>query len=265
MPHKRTLGEFPAEDFMRDERVQRALRPMHINRLRADFDIEAIGAVLASERKDGSKHLIDGGHRVTVMIEEGLGHELVPAVVYHGLTLAEEARLFLRCNYRASVEPLEKFRLSVASEDPESMYIAQLLEEADFSIHKDSGHTGSRAFYAIHTLQSVYRGGSENGAEAHPEVVRDLLRIIMEAWGEQRAAVKDVVLGLGILLLQDGPLVDQEHLVRQLSKLPNGVSTIQVRSKYHRQSGGLIGRRATRLAVLETYNKGLPKNKQIKE
>src|SRR5690242_16192920 len=82
-------------DPMMGERKYNARRA---KRIAQTIDPDALGVLYVSKRRDGTYVVIDGQHRRGAFIELGWGDQKMPCHVYHGLTLADEARLFAEFN-----------------------------------------------------------------------------------------------------------------------------------------------------------------------
>jgi len=252
--HAKTREEHPAESLVRDERVQRALSDGHASRLAQKLDLDAIGTIIVSKRDNGEMVVLDGGHRITALMMSGYGERLVDCVVHHGLDIADEARLFLKYNYKLTVNPIEKFRVAVQSEEPTAVRLDKLVRKHGFIVCQGC----PSSLLCIYSLVQVYEGG-RGSTKVYPKVVDDLLGIIVGAWGTERTAIKEVVLGIGYLLLRY-PDIDQERLVAQLAKVKNGPQGIAARCHYHREMKAVNSIRDGAIkTVVNIYNEGLPK------
>ena len=255
-----TIEMHPAEAYVRDERVNRFMSPARVAYLRANLNPEGIGALVVSERENGDLIILDGAHRTTALIEEGFEKMEVPALVHHNLTPAEEASLFLIYNNRLAVDILERFRLQVAAEDPESVILDREIRKAGF---RPIG-SARNSLTCIKAVQTLYRGGSFTGREAHLSTLRKTLKIIKEAWGTEGTATKETIRGIGALLLNHGEEVNEPRLVEALSNLKGGPNAIAVKTHYHVSEGGKKATPAAELTVAEVYNKGLKASEKIK-
>ena len=256
----KTEEKHPASAYTRDERVNRLLSPSRVAKLRANLNLEGIGAVVVSKRANGDMILLDGQHRITALLEEGYDNFSVLTIVYHDLTEAQEAELFLVLNDRLLVDILERFRLQVSAEDPESTIIDREIRKAGFSPTSNSRNR----LTCIKAIQTIYRGGSPSGHETHLKALRDTLHIIAEAWGTEGTALRQVVDGVGMFLINHGDEVDQSHLVKALAVLPGGANSIAVRTHYHTHEGGKKAKQAAELAVAEAYNEKMKASQRIK-
>lgn len=257
-PHKQTREEHPAECLVRDERVQRALSEGHARRLAQNLNIDALGTIIVSKRPSGEMVVLDGAHRVTALMMNGLGEYCVPCIIHHGLSLADEARLFLSYNYKLTVNPIEKFRVAVQAEDPTAVRLDKLIRKHGFIVAMGSSH----ALLCVHALTDVYEGG-RGSTKVYPQVVDDTLRIIADAWGTEHTAIKEVVLGIGHLLHRY-PDIDQQRLVKQLAQVKNGAQGVSARVHYHREMKAVnTVREGAIKTVKDIYNEGLHKARKL--
>lgn len=255
-----TQETHPAKLYVRDERVNRIMSPARVAKLRANLDLEGIGSFIVSKRENDDLILLDGAHRSTALMEEGLGDVAIPALVHHNLTQAREAQLFLIYNDRLIVDILERFRLQVQAEDPEATILDREIRNAGFMPRSSSRNR----LTCVKALQTLYRGGSSSGREAHLKTLRETLRVIREAWGTEGTATKQTINGIGSLLLNHEDEVDTERLITALSNARGGANAIAVRTHYHTTEGGKQAMPGAELAVAEIYNKDLKRAEQIK-
>jgi len=255
-----TQEQHAVKDYVRDERVNRVMSAARVAKIRANLDLEGIGMFVVSERKNGELVILDGAHRCTALSEEGLGDMAIPALVHHNLSMAQEAQLFLVYNDRLAVDILERFRIQVAAKDAEAIVLDREIRAAGFVADKFSRNK----IMAIKTLQTLYRGGSSTGREAHLKTLRDTLEIIKDAWGTEGTANKQTINGIGSFLLNHGEEIDQAHLVDALTLTRGGANAIVVRTHYHTTEGGKKAMAGAELAVAEIYNKGLKAAEKVK-
>lgn len=260
MTTRTSIETHPVSTYVRDDRVNRLLSPARVAKLRANLDVDDIGVFIVSQRPNGDLVILDGGHRATALIEEGLENHPVPATVYHGLTEEEEAQKFLRYNDRLAVDIVERFRLEVVAGNIESIQIDKAIRGVGFSPQKNS--SSDKALQCIGAVQAVYRGGTNNGREAHLSAVKDTLEVIKQSWGTSKTASKETVRGIGGLFLNN-PDLDKERLINGLAALRGGPNAIKARASYHIREGGQSARHGAELAVAEIYNKGLAKAQQV--
>src|SRR3954470_15881352 len=86
-------------ELVTDQTVQRSLDMRRVNEIVRTFHVEAVGTWTISEREDGTKHTIDGQHRTAALKVKGYDDDYeVPALLYTGLSRADEARMFREHN-----------------------------------------------------------------------------------------------------------------------------------------------------------------------
>lgn len=111
-----------------DHRFQRDLRTYWVKRIIREFDPEKFGTITVSRRADGSIIVLDGQHRLAAALECLGPDQLVPCLVYEGLTSEREAQVFLGENSRLGVSAVETYRASLQAKEPWAVRINELLE-----------------------------------------------------------------------------------------------------------------------------------------
>src|SRR6266568_1483490 len=104
--------QVPADTLKLDLKVQRSIIPSRLRKMTANFNPDGVGELLVSRRADGL-YLLDGQHRQRTVIATHNGTGPVPSVtceIYTGLSLVDEARLFLMRNDRAGVSGVDRDR-----------------------------------------------------------------------------------------------------------------------------------------------------------
>lgn len=193
------------EDLVVDETYQRDLKPSLVKEIREDFNPSLVGVVTANERKRGTVALIDGQHRTVGMAERGM--EEVPAVVFEGLTRAEEAQLFSDLQTkRKGITSVEKFKARLASNEKPAKEILRISEESGWEI-------GGNQLRCIAELDKLYRRDGEG------VILYRTLRSVKRAWPEavsKEAARGSVISGVGRFIAEQDP--DDERLISRLAR-----------------------------------------------
>jgi uncharacterized protein YjhX (UPF0386 family) len=201
-----------------DITVQREVDPVRVNGIIADFNMDAIGVPVVNHRKNGSYHVIDGGHRVAALKQMDMGTEEIECLVYDGLTLAEEAKMFRQLNNTRTVHPIVRFRVRVVEGDPVAVALSEILSSYGWHVTNGSRVGG---FSAVSAIERIYRG--PKGNEQNAALVRTTLDIIGKSWGSDQAGVKaEILRGLAAVIKTYGGMVDQGKLVRELSNYSGG-------------------------------------------
>ena len=211
-------------------------RQSKIDKYAADFDPEALGVIEVSARPGRKYVVLDGQHRV-VMLRDKLGWnngQEVLCKIHRGLSHAEEARLFVKLNDETPVSAIHKMLGKIeGGEDPDAA-INAIVESVGLKV---SDHTSDGNIAAANALHYVWAGatGSDgtkksvsalrDRGEAHPELLRQTLRLLLNAWGKNRYAYRrDVLTGTGAFLAHHGsnPTLDMNGLADRLSLYEGG-------------------------------------------
>lgn len=234
-----------------DRDYQRAVDPNRVRKIIEEFAASGLGTLTVSMRPDGRRVIIDGQHRCAAVRTIGYDGKL-PCIQYTGLTLADEAAMFLLLNNAKPVAALDKFRARVIAEDTTAVAIAGLLAEHGWKV---SAGTGDGSFAAVTAVEKVYGGAGVSKGEPRPDLVNIVIEVITASWGHDvRAAHNLLVGGLGQFYARYGNAVDHHKLINELSKLsPNGLIG---KAKVLQDARGGTLSSALAEVVLGLHNKG---------
>jgi hypothetical protein len=173
---KRTFMRLPISVLEVDrENYQRGMSEHKLRRISGAWWENGLGTLLVSMRTDGSYWIMDGGHRAEGTKRKRGADFLMDCLVYHGLSINEEARVFAFVNLdRGAVKTGRKYRALFMSGHPEVVAIVDLLDE--MGIEHDwerSGDPGVLGCWAA--LHDVYRAGKSGHLES-------VLRLIGDSW-----------------------------------------------------------------------------------
>jgi len=204
------------DDIIVDQRVQRTEGPdqRRVDKMAAAFNPDALGVLILSERADGTLVCLDGMHRC--LAARQAGHTaLMESKVFTGLTLAEEASLFLLYNDKKDPSAVSKFNAHVVSGDPVAQDIERIVRCHGWRV-TISTHPG--CISAINKAENVYRTGAGSVANgAHPEILDRVLGIITAAWGHDPHGVHQSILaGMGQVVGRFGTLVDSDKMIAEI-------------------------------------------------
>lgn len=209
------LSHVRVGDLTTDPRVQRTTSQQQVDAMVRNYAEVNLGAVIVSERSDGSLHIMDGGHRA-LATEQVLGPDAqVPAVIHTGLGLDEEARMFLALNDRRSVRPLDKFGVRLIAGD----VVAKRVEAA---VHAAGWTIGGGGILAVGALEDVYHGAGVPGVvrgQTFPDALQAALTVTRNAWGtaDKDARNGHIIHGIGAVFVFH-PRASVDRMAHQLAK-----------------------------------------------
>jgi len=217
--------EIPVSNLLVDRRVQRTGYDMaKIDRIVLRFNPGAVGVITVSRRKDRCVYIIDGTHRVEAIrrITENGGK--VRCHVFTGLSVPEEAQMFLDLNHTSKPLYIDQFRVRIEAEDPIAVGISQIVHSYGWDITPQSGNGMINAPAALERLWKL----SER-TEFEPNLVQLTILVVTRSWGTERAGVQGVVLdGIGRLLAEHGSRIDVDKLIERLRLYKGGPMQLHI-------------------------------------
>lgn len=223
-----------------DPRAQRLLRPVWVKRHEHCFNPDQLGVICVSKRSDGSVWIIDGQHRVELLRAVGWGDQKAYCEVFDGLSIREEAALFLARNDKISVRTYDKFMAGVTAEQPINVAIIKIVQAAGLKIAE--GNVDG-AIGAVSSLQYVYGGAGMASEREGERALRRALGTLKLAWGGHAGSFEGPVIeALGLIYLRYGSKIDDTQVVTFLAKLPGGTGKLVQQGRALKDShGGRIG------------------------
>ncbi|MFD7667801.1 DUF6551 family protein [Streptomyces sp. NPDC059788] len=157
--------------------AQRQFQPKWANKLFKIWDREVLLPALVSRRADGD-YVLDGQHSNDVARRKEGPEFPRDCMVYEGLTMQQEAKLFLAANRdRRAVKPYENFKVAVTAGEIEAVKI-----DADVlscGLHVSSG-TSKDGIAAIQALKVI------NGMrEPQDGLLPRTLTTVLNSWGRE--------------------------------------------------------------------------------
>ncbi len=233
-----------------DQRVQRTEGPdqRRVDKMASTFNPDALGVLILSERADGALVCLDGMHRY--LSARQAGHTaLMESKVFTGLTLAEEASLFLLYNDKKDPSAVSKFNARVVAGDPVAQDIDRIVRSHGWRV-ATSTHPG--CINAINKAEDVYRTGAGSVANGnHPEILDRVLSIITAAWGHNQHGVHQAILaGMGQVIGRFGTKVDSDKMVAEISSTRPETILWRARSYAEIQKSSIAAALARNLAVM---------------
>lgn len=204
-------------DLTIDPRVQRVEGVNHrrVDAMAANFQPHALGSITVSERTNGTMIVLDGMHRVELC--KKVGHDKpISAHVYTGLTLAEEAQLFLLLNQTKAPSAISKFAARVRTGEEAAVVMSNIAADNGWRIAVEP-EPGCLA--AVEAMERVYTSGAGSlPSGAHPEILRQTLSTLTAAWDHDSSSVQGpLLMGVAQLFGRFGSQVDVEKLVAEMS------------------------------------------------
>lgn len=151
--------------------AQRVLDPLRVNNIAAHFIMGKMRQVVVSHR-DGHYYTVDGQHAVAAaakVLPEGNSY-LVECRVHEGLTLSEEAELFLALNNQKAVNRNRVYAVGVTQGHGPAFEVNQVLSGLGLA-------AGPGGIIAVGALMKVHK-------DYGPLFLRELLSLILEAFDE---------------------------------------------------------------------------------
>jgi len=240
-------------DLTIDHRVQRAAISMDkVDAMVKGFDSAAIGLITVSRRENGEQVVIDGWHRVTAVRRLTSNQGEVPCRIFTGLTLQEEARMFLHLNATNQPKLFDRWKVRVTEGDPVALEATETLRHFGWSV---GNQVADGVMVAIGSLERIYSLSEK--AQIEPNLVHAVIMVITRAWGHNRyGVVSPIFEGLGRLIAEHGSKVNLATLISTLKEYKGGPQSL------HQEARVLAGLRNIRIPmavadlVTERYNKG---------
>jgi len=240
-------------DLEVDKDIQRDHLDLHrIERMRAVYNEAALGVITVSRRNRVTNVVIDGMHRRQLVAEETDGAGQMLCHVYHGLTVPEEAAMFLALNYSTQPTALDKFRVRVRGLDPTAVDIDNIAKGEGWVIQKDPGNA---TIQAINSVERIYLKSIKFDRE--PNLLMITLRAVTRAWGREQDASSGVLLeGMAAFLSVYDDKYDFDSLVHKLRGYKNGPYGLLTNGKALRSSKQVSAPMAIAEIITTEYNKG---------
>lgn len=256
----------PADQLTIDPRVQRASDPRRVKKLADNWDDLMVGVLTVSHRVKypavGTDSLdrteefvvLDGQTRLEafrlVCNDDAVTSASLSCQVYEGLTLQEEADIFLKHNDRRAVTPRDRFRLAVTAGEEWALDIRDISARTGWYVQgtekiDPKGHS----FSAVGAAEKVYL--LDEGRS-----LKKTFAMIDAAWQNPSGAVcSETLFGLGMLYARFEDEVDGRSLVQRLAKM--GVNKfIAGVSDRRRANPGMSIRSAAGDYMVDLYNVG---------
>lgn len=230
---------------------QRESDATKVEAMASSYSSEALGAITVSRRADGSLWVIDGAHRTAAAVRRG--DTDIPAIIHEGLSLTEEANLFLKLNDTKQMKQVEKFLARVVAEQPAAVAMNTLAKSYGWKI---ASTKMDGVIVAVVALEYVYDGAREVSPDYGPVLLDKTVSVITDSWGMSADGVTAMVMrGVGRFIGRYGDQIDGTTLRRKLRKVTASSLIGQARGLSKLQ--GITAIEAFGKVLTSEYNKRL--------
>lgn len=228
-----------------------------IERIKRDYNPDALGIITASKRNAVETVILDGGHRwrATVEVTENQGKLLTR--VFTGLTRQEEAVLFLLLNSGNQPNLLDKFRINLVAENPIAVGIDNIVKQFGLGV----GPAGNdNMVQCVGAMRRVYIMSLKG--EYDPNLLDLSLRAITNAWGRDSQGTQAVIIeGIALFLAKNSANVDFARTSDRLKVFPGGAMGLHAKARANAANRGMRMPHSVADLVTDIYNKGLNSRK----
>lgn len=235
-----------------DPRVQRPLNAKRVEAMVKNFSYAGLGVLAVSRRNAVTDVLIDGQHRKEALLRVSDGQGEALCHVYEGLSLADEAELFLLLNNSSKPNLIDKHLVSVTAGEEMAVDIERLVAEYGWKV---SALGGPASITAIGSLQKIWRFSER--VEADPHLITMALLAVTRAWGTQYAGVRGVILeGLAAMFNEYKDRLDLDRLVRTMKGTEDGPQGLHDRAQFYSKQERITMPMAVARLLVAQYNVG---------
>lgn len=196
-------------DLRRDPRSERAIQDYKVRRFVDNFDPDAIGVIYVNRRANGSLVVFDGQHRCAAMKLMGWDDQRVPSLVYDGLSVEDEARLFVILNReRSKPRPHEVYEKSVTAGDVTACGVESVLRKRGLKVGAGPKTGGIQAAGAL--LDIVRKYGVKR--------LDDVIATVQGAWGVDSTSFQTTMLRAVTIVFTTFRKLDRARLVATLAR-----------------------------------------------
>lgn len=239
--------------------AQRKLNEQWAKDIAGAFDPDAVGTFIVSER-NGHLYVMDGQTRKRAFEILGKPDALVECLVYTGLTIEEEAALFIKHNTSRAVKAFDKFRVRLTAQEPDALAITKICKA--FGLVIKEGANQVNATSAVASLEKVYSGKVLRGKKLDgPTLLETTLSYLYEAWnGEKDAYNGQIIVGLAAFLGRHGESIDRLRMVRQMQRYTGGPSGLIRNARSIQEIRRMQPTHAIASIFVDIHNKGMRSN-----
>lgn len=246
------LRDIPANRLFVDDGYQRHHRPEWSRKIAVDFDPDKFEPLRVSDRGDGRYAVIDGQHRLASIELLGWLDCPLPCLVYHGLTINQEAELYATQMDRLKLSPQDTHLAAVTAGRPDAVLVEDAIRNAGYrtTLARTKQYD---VIDAISTCYAILRTSSQ-------EMLSRILALLAQTWMPRQWQPKpEALLGLRAFLSRYDGEYDEARLRSVLEGLPPE-DLKRLESGQRHIMGGSIATNAARV-LTQRYNKLLRTNR----
>jgi hypothetical protein len=215
----------------------------------AALKCEPLAAVRAKTNgvSNGVFLVIDGQHRLYgARLHYGNTDQMLPVWVYPDLPLEEQAEVFLGFNDTKAMKSYSKWNVRRIAKEEVVLAVDDLLKEFGLKVAQGEAEGTIRAIAAVETIYT----------KQGPEILRQTLEILHQAWGTQSDAYDNVVLrGMTFVVQKLSKALEPGKLANKMAKHGKPSRFIGEARQLAKLSGTSVMRAMAEILV-NLYNKG---------
>lgn len=206
-------------DLEVDPQVQRfRYNPRKVEQIVKSYNEGRLGLVTVSKRNSVTMVVVDGWHRweATRRVTDSTGE--LKCRVFEGLTLAEEAQMFLDLNPGNQPTALDRYRMRLLTHDEETVAIDEAIHAYGWQVHPQKAVNHLQCVIALHRIQKL-----ANASEATKDLLKNTMLVVSRSWpGDKDAGAAVILEGTAAVINEYREKLDLDRLVAQLRDYAGG-------------------------------------------
>ena len=219
-----TIDRISLDVLDTDDLYQPALSSARVKSIVNDFRPDLFQVITVNQRSGSDRwYVVDGQHRVQAA--KTLRYPSVKAFLFYGLTVKQEAEMFLalNTNRRKDIDSVSKYHAKITAEDPETLEIEKVLSPYGLAVRKAKNGN----LRHISSPSSLYFALRNDG----PGTLSDALGILMRAYpNDYKRWGQPLIICVAGLLLHY-PDLDKTRLVQQLQNIVPRALIAQIKDR----------------------------------
>lgn len=207
-------------DLEIDSQVQRfRYNPRKVEHIVKNYNEAAFGLITVSRRNAVTLVIVDGWHRWEAKRRLSDSKGEVLCRVFDGLTLAEEAQMFLDLNPGNQPTALDRYRMRLLTDDPDTLAIDAAIHAYGWAVHPQQAMGHLQCVNALHRIQKL----GNAGGEATVDLLKNTIMVVSRAWpGDKEAGAAIILEGTAAVLNEYREKLDPDRLIAQLRDYSGG-------------------------------------------